>query len=131
MNLKSVFLWIVAILGIFLVFYFSWLPNPNIGFKAYFPTWLGKWTNNNPNLRTAVPFVFLGFFGELMIVRIDNPWCKRAFILIGLIVIVLIAELGQLLLPLRHFDICDIGWGTFGSSLGIGLCLSVKSLKLI
>lgn len=131
MNLKSVFLGIVASLGIFLVFYFSWLPNPDIGLKSYFPIWLGKWTNRNPNLRTAVPFVFLGLFGELLLIHNEKSLFKRSLIFICLIAIVTLAELGQLLLPMRHFDIRDIGWGAFGSAFGIGLGLSVKSLKLI
>ncbi|MFN8352799.1 MAG: hypothetical protein U0Y10_00005, partial [Spirosomataceae bacterium] len=35
--------------------------------------------------------------------------------------IVIVAELGQLMLPQRHPDWGDIGWGALGSTLGMGL----------
>lgn len=110
---------IFIVLGSCLVFYFSWLPNPNIGIKPYFPKWLGEWTNKNGNLRTAVPFVFLGILLEFGFVDLKEVWKKRFIILIILVGIVIVAELGQLFLPKRHFDIEDILWGISGSILGI------------
>jgi glycopeptide antibiotics resistance protein len=110
---------LVTLFGAALVFYFSWLPNPNIGIKSYFPHWLGEWTNKNGNLRTAVPFVFLGFLLEIGFVDYQDIRKKRLIILAILITIVFVAELGQLYLPLRHFDIEDILWGIFGSILGL------------
>jgi glycopeptide antibiotics resistance protein len=107
------------VFGCCIVFYFSWEPNPNIGLKPYFPHWLGAWTNKNGNLRTAVPFIFLGALLELGFVNIQENWKKRINILILLTVIVFIAELGQLFLPQRHFDIADILWGIFGSMIGL------------
>jgi glycopeptide antibiotics resistance protein len=110
---------IFIILGTCLVFYFSWLPNPNIGVKPYFPHWLGEWTNKNGNLRTAIPFVFLGVLLEFGFVDLKEVWKKRLVILLILVIIVFIAELGQLFLPKRHFDIEDILWGLSGSILGL------------
>jgi len=106
--------------GIAIVFYLSWLPDPDIGFKPFFPKWLGKWTNDNVNIRTAVPFVFLGLIGDFSYT--DNsiqPWRRRAIILTTLTIIVFLAELGQLTLPMRHFDPGDIFWGIAGAMIGI------------
>jgi hypothetical protein len=60
---------VCMVVGTCLVFYFSWLPNPDIGVKPYFPKWLGEWTNKNGNLRSAVPFVFLGMLSEIEFVK--------------------------------------------------------------
>ena len=117
-NIQIICLTLITLI-ISLVFYFSWIPNPNIGLKPYFPHWLGAWTNKNGNLRTAVPFIFLGALLELGFVNIEENWKKRINILILLTVIVFIAELGQLFLPQRHFDIADILWGIFGSMIGL------------
>lgn len=40
---------------------------------------------------------------------------------LGLVAIVTLAEAGQLLLPLRHFDWGDIGWGAVGAAVGLVL----------
>jgi len=128
-KLKFVLLGIAGSLGILLIFYFSWLPDPDIGLKPYFPGWLGQWTNKNPNLRTAVPFVFVGFVSELLLNNHYSAWFKRTLLFLGLTIIVTFAELGQLLLPLRHFDIRDIAWGALGSALGIVSGFLIKKLK--
>src|SRR4051794_38482904 len=45
-----------------LVFYYSWLPDPNMRSEAYLPKWILDWSNKNYNLRTGVPFVPFGYF---------------------------------------------------------------------
>jgi hypothetical protein len=47
------------------VFYFSWLPSPDLGKESYLPLWLSVWGNYYYNLRTAVPFVGIGFLMEV------------------------------------------------------------------
>lgn len=109
----------ITLIGTLLVFYFSWLPNPDIGLKSYFPVWLGDWTNKNGNLRTAVPFIFLALLFEIGFVNDHETWKRRFIIMVILAVIVFVAELGQLFIPLRHFDPEDILWAIVGSILGL------------
>ena len=106
------------------VFYFSWLPNPEIGSKSYFPKAIGHWINYYGNLRTAVPFALLGGLGEFFIKK--NGTRPRLVLLGLLLLIVTVAELGQLVLPKRHFDWADIGWGAVGSVVGIAVAVGFK-----
>jgi len=108
------------------VFYFSWQPDPHIGSNSYFPKWLREWTNAYGNLRTAVPFVFLGAVLESEFIKIQNPVITRLYLMLASILVVTIAELGQLALPLRHFDWMDILWGTIGSLCGMLLTIGFK-----
>ena len=118
-KIKPLYL-IVLLGGIAIVFYLSWLPDPNIGYKPYFPKWLGKWTNAHGNLRTAVPFVFLGLTGEIFQSKSQvQTWKRRIILLTILALIVSLAEAGQLFIPKRHFDPGDIMWGIVGAATGI------------
>jgi len=114
--------------GTLAILFFSWVPNPNIGLLPIFPAWLGKWTNANGNLRTAVPFLALAKMGEICYVGTPNPKQKRTILFLGLAGVVLVAELGQLFLPKRHFDWADIGWGLAGTSLGMVAGYGIKQL---
>jgi glycopeptide antibiotics resistance protein len=107
---------VAALLGVAAVLYFSWLPDPNIGSRGYFPDWLGAWINRNGNLRTAVPFVALGALGEWLVSR-----RRRGWVLGTLLALVLVAELGQLALPGRTFDWGDVAWALAGSVAGMAL----------
>ena len=117
--MKNTLLVLATLFGIFLVFYFSWLPNPDIGYKSYFPEWLGQWTNANANLRTAVPFLFLGTIAEIWFYDGRNVLKKRTLIFLAASLVVTAAEVGQLFLPKRTFDLRDIGWGIAGTVAGI------------
>ena len=101
---------------IFCVFYFSWLPNPSFVNQSYLPRWLVYWADVYVQLRTAVPFLAIGFILQFL--------CKPHgfFTLKGLIfslIVVLIAEGGQFLLPYRHPDVMDILFGVLGSMAGM------------
>ena len=109
---------LVAALAI-LVFYFSWLPNPDIGSASYFPKAIGKWINHYGNLRTAVPFFILAAVLELGFVQDIDKKKKRVLVLSSLFIVVTSAELGQLFLTNRHFDLWDIFWGTVGAVAGM------------
>lgn len=110
-------------IGVLLIFYMSWLPNPDIGNLPLFPGWLGSWINTYGNLRTAVPFLFLGIFSEIYLKsKPENNWTMRLVTFLILFLVVIIAETGQLIIPKRHFDLADIGWGVFGSATGMGIC---------
>ena len=115
------------ILGIILVFYFSWVPNPRLSLYGNLPDWVTRWTDTveNMNLRTAVPFVFMGLAaGAWLFITGRSPreWLAAWLALVS---VVTVAEAGQLFLPNRYFDVGDIAWGSIGSLLGMGTSLIV------
>ncbi|MGR3812141.1 VanZ family protein [Jiulongibacter sp. NS-SX5] len=96
---------------------FSWLPSPQLKETGLFPGELGEWVDENYNMRTAVPFVFLGVGLRALNSRL--PFMKALLkVLLIAIVLVTLVELGQLFLPARHFDIRDILWAGAGAILG-------------
>lgn len=123
----------LIILGIALVLYLSWVPNPDLHFVRFIPNWIVQWTNEqaNEDLRTAVPFVGIGLLaGSLLSRQSDNllHWLAIWLLLIG---VVTIAEVGQLWLPKRHFSWVDIEWGATGSLAGLvaaGLLQKIKPM---
>ena len=116
---------LLFVLGIAAVFYFSWLPQPRLGKSAYLPQWLTNWTdsNANMNLRTAIPFIFLGMICGLRLLLSKPVWYRWLIMWLTLVLLVLLAEAGQLILPLRHFDWGDILWGAIGAFIGMILML--------
>jgi glycopeptide antibiotics resistance protein len=105
-------------------FYFSWLPSPDLETETYLPSWLWDWSNYYYNLRTAVPFVALGFLLE-MASRIKDPispFSKSRPLFIQNIsisaVVVCIAEGGQFLIQNRIPHFMDIFFGILGSGIG-------------
>lgn len=119
----------MALLGAGLIFYFSWLPSPDIGTQPYFPKFIGNWIDSHGNLRTAVPFLFMAILGEMFIhTQKKSKGRLRIAFLLAQIVILFIAEIGQLYLPKRHFDWGDIGWGIMGSIAGITIVFGVKQI---
>lgn len=117
-------LWFIFLLLCFTIFYYSWLPHPSFKNERYLPNWLVKWTDEYGTLRTGVPFLFLGANTVLLkIKRLTN-----SIIFIGLLMLLLIAEVGQLFLPNRQFDIWDIVVG--GMSIWIGIFVGELFVKL-
>lgn len=121
---------IVVLIGAGLIFYLSWVNNPDLAHVWFIPKWLGKWTDtrSHQNIRTAVPFVFLGLIIEFF----DYPkrfsavrWTVWWLVLVGVVVI---AELGQLLRPFRTFSWSDIGWGAVGAFVGLLIGRILSSL---
>lgn len=119
MRMKAINICIV--LSVASVFYFSWLPSPRLILSGVLPEWITKWTdtNANMNVRTAVPFVLLGLLGGLWVVKTKLPWYSWIIVWLGLVSVVILAEIGQLFLPLRHFDWGDVLWGALGALAGI------------
>lgn len=105
----------------FLVFYFSWLPNPDVGDVLPARGWISQWVNANGNSRTAVPFIFLGGLGELSLINQKNKPRRRAWLMLYVIGVVTVAEVGQLWLPRRNFDLWDIVYGGLGAIVGMFL----------
>lgn len=106
------------------VFYFSWLSDSSLETETYLPRWLLNWSNEYYNLRTAIPFVALGFLLEIFTNRkksYDTNSNKNLSFMRNLgiaAVIALIAEGGQFLLTNRNPDIMDIYFAIVGSLLG-------------
>ncbi|GAB3893691.1 hypothetical protein GCM10028803_08060 [Larkinella knui] len=117
--MRIVFL--LMILGIALVFYLSWVPSPKMELVWFLPDWVARWADvkENENIRTAVPFVFLGVLMGVLLVRVRKPWPWWFVSLLGLTAVALIAEVGQLTLSHRYFSWSDVLWGTAGSALGL------------
>jgi len=120
---KKIFLLLLLIV-ISSVFYFSWLPDPSFKNETYLPKWLLDWSNNYYNLRTAVPFVGLGFLLEAYSQQkrsnkiTYNKYFDFVKNIIIAAVIVCIAEAGQFFIQKRNQDLADVFYGIIGSSIG-------------
>jgi len=106
---------VFILLLIIVIFFFSWLKNPNFDHISVIPVWLNNWSNLHGQLRTSVPFIPLGF--------LLNTYRKKGLIsLTGLFIsfiVVVIAELGQFLIPTRYPDLMDVFFGILGSIVGM------------
>jgi glycopeptide antibiotics resistance protein len=116
----------VALYGcIFCVFYFSWLPDPSFANQSYLPSWLIIWSDEYGRLRTAVPFLVIGFIFQYLF----KPF--GFFTLLGLLLsllIVFIAEAIQFLLPNRHPDFFDVLFAALGSNVGMVFFFVLNSI---
>lgn len=124
-------IYVFIVIGIALVFYLSWEPHKDLKFVWFIPNWLSRWTDTkaNEDFRTAVPFVALGWMAGLLpskSFRSIYRWLVIWLILIG---VVAIAEVGQLLIPSRHFSWFDIGWGALGAFVGIAISAMFLTFK--
>jgi glycopeptide antibiotics resistance protein len=114
----------VCFICVLAIFYYSWVPDARFEKEAYLPWWLRNWSNTYFNLRTAVPFLPLGFLLEayasirtrFFIFKSDSPFRIRTT-LIALVVICL-AEGGQFFVLDRHPDSTDVAFALLGSSCG-------------
>lgn len=122
MSKKLFLLLLLFVIGA--VFYFSWLPDPSFKNETYLPKWLLNWSNKYYNLRTAVPFIGLGFLLEAYSQqkRLNEINYNKYFNVLKNIgvatIIVCIAEAGQVFIQKRNQDIIDVFYGIIGSSIG-------------
>ncbi|MBK7099564.1 MAG: VanZ family protein [Sphingobacteriales bacterium] len=107
---------LIFLIGTGVVFYFSWKSNPDLEANEWIPLWLTTWANKNYNFRTAIPFMLMGVFISSFFRQ-----SFRFYILcwMAMIVMVVIAEAGQLYLPGRSFDFWDIFYGVAGGAIGL------------
>jgi len=118
-------------LGIGLVFLLSWIQDPTLGLPSFLPASLRAWTNRqeNENIRTAVPFVFLGLVFSLHEFRRAFSFPRYTIALLLLALVVTLAEAGQAFIPHRSPDPGDIAWGIAGSLLGMIIPLPFRWLS--
>lgn len=129
---KKIVLFIFVIAA---VFYFSWLPDPSFKNETYLPQWLLKWSDHYYNLRTAIPFLVVGFLLESYTQNKDSneiDYSKNLNFIqnIGIsTIIVCIAEGGQFLIQKRNPDLMDVFYGILGSLIGAFVFNLFKRLK--
>lgn len=118
---------VVLLLLLFLVgavFYYSWLPDPRLEGETYLPLWLRNWSNTYFNLRTAIPFIALGFLLQAWhSITYKSSSRKKAlpFWVINTAIaamVVCLAEGGQFFILNRHPDFMDVVFGILGSLSG-------------
>ncbi|WET04105.1 VanZ family protein [Flavobacterium sp. YJ01] len=116
------------------IFYYSWLPSSNLRTETYLPQFIIEWTNEYLNLRTAVPFLLLGFFCETGWESVA-VYKERNFLFAGrntiiiCTVIVCLAEAGQFFISDRHPDFMDIIFGIAGGIFGGTVAVSFRKLN--
>ena len=107
---------LILVYCIVCVFYFSWLPNPSFENQSYLPRWLVHWADVYVQLRTAIPFLPIGFLCQYLF----KPFSFFTFKGFWLALIVLaLAEAGQFFLPYRHPDWMDVFFGMAGVLVGM------------
>lgn len=123
-------LYLFLFLGVAFVLYLSWQPHYDFRHLWFMPAWLTRWTDNhaNGNIRTAVPFVFMGFAGGILPTSHPRPFYRWFIIWLILVGVVVVAEAGQLLIPTRFFSFEDIGWGAVGAFVGLFFGVIVRLL---
>lgn len=139
MSKKIVLFLLLFIIGA--VLYFSWLPDPSLRSETYLPNWLLNWSNHYYNLRTAIPFVAVGFLLEAYTQHIvsngmnqnkDSNFMQNLGIAT---IIVCLAEGGQFLIQKRSPDLMDVFFGILGSFMGglgyylVNTLMNVKRIR--
>jgi hypothetical protein len=130
--LKNLLFYALALVGAFLVLYLSWRTHPRMEEVGFIPDWVSAWADErrNDTLRTAVPFVALGWLvGGWLWVQ-GRPWRQWLWAWAALVLLVSVAEIGQLFMPERSFDLADIAWGAAGALLGLGTVAAIRRLAL-
>lgn len=117
----------MAILAI-LVCYLSWIPDPDMVRIHWMPSWIARWADEYPRLRTGVPFVLLGALAGGGLVARRARFIHWIGVWMLLCLWVVIAETGQLLLPHRVFDLADIAWGGAGGIAGLALAAGIAGI---
>lgn len=130
--IKKALVFIPLVIGVMSVFYYSWLPDSNLKSESYLPQWILSWSNEYINLRTAVPFVCIGFLIELWTSSFSSSPKKQAPFRLKIIgfaaAIVCLAEGGQFFIKDRHPDIMDVVFGIAGSVVGVALYGGIRVL---
>ena len=118
----------IPVLGAFLlvmaIFAASWADDSKMSSLGWIPEDVAEWADRTPNFRTALPFSLLpfclcqamGWLGIRMKHAIVASYSVSGLVLIA-------AEMGQIFIPSRTADWCDVGWGMAGVTVGTALGL--------
>ena len=87
------------------------------------PKWILNWSNEYYNLRTCIPFIAVGFLLEdiahqMSSVEYYNKSLNFIQNIAISIIIVCVAEGGQILIQKRNPDLIDVFYGILGSFIG-------------
>ena len=128
--LKNLLFYLLLLLGAGLVLYLSWQAHPQMATDWFVPGWVASWADERRNdaLRTAVPFVALGWLIGGWLALQNRPWRQWLLAWAALVALVVTAEVGQLFRHMRSFDLADIGWGAAGALLGLGTVAALWGL---
>ena len=131
--LKNLLFYSLAVVGGGLVLYLSWQTQPKMATDWFIPHWIANWADKNSNdtIRTAVPFVALGWLAGGWLTVQRRPWAQWLWAWAALFGLVTLAETGQLFLQNRSFDLGDIGWGAAGALLGLGTVAALRQLYTV
>lgn len=129
---KNVLFFSLLALGTGLVLYLSWQPHPQMSRDWFIPGWVARWADERDNdaLRTAVPFVALGWLIGGWLSLENRPWRQWLPAWLSLVALVSVAEIGQFFLRDRSPDLSDIAWGAAGALLGLGTLAALRQLWL-
>jgi glycopeptide antibiotics resistance protein len=121
MSKKGVFLILFFVIA--LIFYYSWIPDPSFNKETYLPKWILNWSNEYYNLRTCIPFIAVGFLLEDIAQQMSSiEYYNKSLNFIQniaiSIIIVCVAEGGQILIQKRNPDLIDVFYGILGSLIG-------------
>lgn len=122
----------LVLAGAGLVLYLSWRAHPRMEDVSFIPNWVSAWADErrNDTLRTAVPFVALGWLVGGWLWGQGQTWRQWLKAWAALVALVVVAEVGQLFQDERSFDLADIGWGAAGALLGLGTVAAGRWLYL-
>ncbi|MEX0326542.1 MAG: hypothetical protein AB3N33_10705 [Puniceicoccaceae bacterium] len=105
----------------------------------WIPGWLGQWADQNPDLRTSVPFFLLSLICPVAVGTGKQPstnglntrWLLAGYAAIAVLLVT--SECSQYFIQTRFLSIGDILWGLFGIAAGIcaGLVGWWQGMKLI
>lgn len=121
MPKKGVFLILFFVIAA--IFYYSWIPDPGFSKETYLPKWILNWSNEYYNLRTCIPFIAVGFLLEDIAHQMNSiEYYNKSLNFIQniaiSIIIVCVAEGGQILIQKRNPDLIDVFYGILGSFIG-------------
>ena len=100
--------------------------------ESYLPMWLLNWSNKYYNLRTAIPFLALGFLLEIYTEYNgfnNNKKLNFKQNIVFAAIIVCVAEGGQFIIQRRNPDLMDVFYGIAGSIIGAVSYNLLKKLR--
>jgi glycopeptide antibiotics resistance protein len=113
---------LVLVAGLGLCLFLAWRPSPFMRELAFIPPGLAQWADAQSNLRTAIPFIGLGFVGMLLA---GGSWRKALVFSLGLCLFSALLEVGQYFIATRHANWEDFAFGCVGAMVGMVFALPV------